>query len=197
MLWCLHYISHVVRRYMSSWSLEQYWAAMCVCWLYTVYIDWEPVITHASSRVYCYITNDYGYITSPCDIYGTTTSPNPLHHSVYTYIVCRYRITVCLSETTSAVLVHGGFKVSNWAITHSQGGQDICVALPCIFCWRCLENNHWFPVNAWVELTLPPPTHTRTWTHTSHIYSLFQCSSLVRGNNTSDYTQHGGTHGGT
>ena len=67
-------------------------------------------------------------------IYGTTTSPNPVHHSVYTYIVCRYRITVCLSETTSVVLVYGGFKVSNGAITHSQGGQDICVDLPCIFC---------------------------------------------------------------
>ena len=44
--------------------------------VFTGYIDWEPVITHASSRVYCYITNDYGYITLPCDIYGTTTSPN-------------------------------------------------------------------------------------------------------------------------
>ena len=122
--------------------------------------------------------------------------PNPLHHSVYTYIVCRYRITVCLSETTSG----------NGAITHLQGGHNICVALPCIFCWRCLGKDHWFPVNAWVEQTLPSPphtlavrthAHTHTHTHTSCLYSLFQCSSLVRGNNTSDYTQHGGTHGGT
>ena len=42
--------------------------------VFTGYIDREPVITHASSRVYCYITNDYGYITLPCDIYGTMVS---------------------------------------------------------------------------------------------------------------------------
>ena len=142
-----------------------------------MYIDWEPVITHASSRVYCYITHDYGYITLPCDlyIYCTTTSPNPLHHSVYTYIVCRYRITVCLSETTSVVQVYGGFTVSNGAITHSQGGHDICVALPCIFCWRCLGKDHWFPVNALVERTLPPsppPPHTHTHTRQLLIFTV-------------------------
>ena len=106
---------------------------------------------------------------------------NPLRHSVYTYIVCRYRITVCLSETTSVVLVHGGFKVSNGAITRSQEGQDICVHGSSMHLLLEMSGEGSLVPSQCMSRANPPPPppppHTHAHAHTPAAY--IHCSSAA------------------